>query len=334
MNDDIEAILLCSLSSLKIHTEFASGRVRSVSHHASGGYHDNYLCLCDSGRLMARINRGSQIGLSEFEQLNHEFMILKDLETSGIVPRPVLLMQESGQFVRPILLEEYIDNEPFHQIKDDAEIAAILAKLHDTGRTHHPRNNYVNAQKTLFDEAVRLLESDETSGASNLLLEASHLRDKLGARSFTPHTATAIVNTDLNAKNILRSREGYRVVDWEKGRVSTVAWDIAHYLSPAVRCWTRPCSAFSDRRSVVTFCEHYCLMYQSESLNVASIVDEVFSLFPYIAFRCAAWCIGAANMSNCQNSLTEREFAVEVITYSERLSELLSRDMEIQHGYL
>lgn len=187
-------------------------------------------------KLVLRINTGSQMHLED--QISYEFSALKDLESSGRTPRPLLCIPEKKMLVMEWLSGKALD------YRTDMDIAArILADIHSVPVPEHCRLIRPAAPaQAIYEECLEMVQHyydwEEADPTVTDLLKT--LVEEIGRLPLSePSDApVCIVNTELNSGNFLIDHNGIsHLIDWEKPLLSEPAQDLGHFLSPSATFW-------------------------------------------------------------------------------------------------
>jgi aminoglycoside phosphotransferase (APT) family kinase protein len=272
-------------------------RVDSVSFLAAGEYNENYLIEAADGRYVFRINRGSQLGLDR--QIAYEFQVLKNLESSGVTPRPFYCEAEPGSPGKGVLLMEFIPGAPLDYRRDLDKAAEIFARVHALGtgeglivqgdpvrdiaaESHGLLNRYPD--HPMREKKDRLLSYHR---------EVLDLANRTGG--LFAEENLCIVNTEVNSNNFIVDGERASLVDWEKAVVSYRYQDLGHFLVPTTTLWKSDYTFDGESR------ERFLRSYH----RVSGIVDRGFHidfddlslrtsiLEKTILLRALSWCFMA-----------------------------------------
>lgn len=254
---------------------------------ADGTYHTSLIVESGGVRIVARICRDSQWGLTPLDQLRREGLVLADLAGTGVVPRPFHLLETDP----PVLFESYIPGAPF-RYRDLDSVAMALAACHRAAPLRCSSFLVpVRPDVMLLDDGAKRRGRVERRGvtdASELLRFAERA---LRRRDPVPPEPPSIVHTDLIHGNLLEtSGLGCAIVDWEGARLGTPAWDLAYFLSPVTLRWAEAGSELitPERRS--DFLRAYAEASGTESDAVSAAVTRIL---PFVAFRALCWCAEA-----------------------------------------
>ena len=108
--------------------------IDEISYLAAGEYNENY-CVCSGNdRYVFRINHGSQLNIEN--QIEYEFHVLKNLEKSGVTPKPFFYDQSPNNIDGGVLLMEFIEGVPLDYEADLEKAAFIFATVHSQPRSY------------------------------------------------------------------------------------------------------------------------------------------------------------------------------------------------------
>jgi len=258
-----------------------------VSVLAHGTYHTSLLVRTREARVVARLCRDSQWGLSPTEQLEREFTVLGALEPSRVAPMPLMLIADAE---REFLLESFVGGRAFDYTRDMGPLAHAIARVHACSPLRasfalpdtSPTDFLLNDGRQWADRARR---TPRLSGVIEMLDEAEQRLRTLGTSTSSDHV---LLHTDLIHTNIRRTDSGCVLLDWEGARAGPRAWDLAYLLSPVTLMWSDQTSALvgAGRKA---FMSAYAA---AAGLNADDVEVEVDALSPFVIFRALAWCTG------------------------------------------
>jgi aminoglycoside phosphotransferase (APT) family kinase protein len=253
-----------------------------------GAYHLNFRLTCGGQCSVVRLSRISQWGLSSDAQLTKEFATLRDVEKSGVTPRPIDLVR--GDL--PMLIESYIDGKPFRYGSRLCDAAQAIAQVHRVQpRCALPHLSELPPQRFLLEDGLLWLARAEARksipSTIRLLLQAAQLLRTKPTLRMTGRAV--IVHTDLTAANLLVTKDGCAILDWEGARLGPAAWDLAYFLSPVTLRWTSAGAGLLSVEEQQAFLTAYA---EAAHLNPVSLSVSVAALMPWVVFRSLAWCVG------------------------------------------
>ncbi len=254
---------------------------------ADGTYHTSVIIESGGTQVVARICRESQWGLTPLDQLRREGLVLADLADTGVVPRPLHLLETDP----PILFESYISGGPF-RYRDLESFATALAACHREAPLHclaflEP----VRPDVVLLQDGAERRRRAERGGATDASKLLAHAEHALRRRDPAPLEPPSIVHTDLIHGNLLEtSAPGCAIVDWEGARLGPPAWDLAYFLSPVTLRWAPADSEpiTPERRS-----DLFRVYAEAAGTDAGAVAAAVGRLLPFVAFRALCWCIDA-----------------------------------------
>ena len=135
-----------------------------ISLLAQGEYNMNYIFEhpVSKQKLLLRMNTGSQMHLEE--QIEYEYLALKQLETSGRVPKALYVDGSKQELPYGVMVMEYLPGIVMDYEKDMKVGAEILADIHSmpidsAGSLLHSKNPC----KEILEECEQMFHVYETS---------------------------------------------------------------------------------------------------------------------------------------------------------------------------
>lgn len=267
---------------------------------SEGTYHTCVLVESRRVASVARICRASQWGLAPRDQLYREFSVLRDLERTGVTPRPLSFVDGTA----PMLFESFVAGSPFRYDDLDATARAIAACHREPVVHADPALDRRSPTEFLLADAAPRIEL--AGRCADTAVAAALLRRTLAtleARSPARGTGrTCIVHTDLIHTNLVATQRGCAILDWEGARIGPPEWDLAYFLSPVTLRWAPAGTALptGSRRDA------FLAAYASEmDCDTAALRDAVAELLPFVILRALAWCAGHAATCRATNATAD-----------------------------
>lgn len=162
---------------------------------------------------------------------DHEATVLRHLEGTGLAPRFVSFEAHASGAAGPVLLYHYVPGTQWR--RGVGEVAVLLHRVHsiDPPRGLRSLHRSGNAALARADEVI-----DDVPTGDRPLRE---LRRRLDAVRRPVSSGAALrrpslVHTDCGPGNIVRSRHGLVLIDWQCPGIGDPVEDIACFLSPAM----------------------------------------------------------------------------------------------------
>ncbi|TYL43594.1 phosphotransferase [Dickeya sp. ws52] len=178
----------------------------------SGLSHQSWRVHSPAGLWLARgeTPQGRQLGTSR----QREFHVLRKLRGQSLAPHPVCW--RDGWLLVPWLAGEPADAAQFSAALAQGQLAALMARLH-----HLPRYGYPLPLKRLI--ARHWQNMDPTRRAPRLQRACRRLIDK----PLPPPLLIAPLHLDVHPGNLLRTDNGWRLIDWEYAADGDIALELA-----------------------------------------------------------------------------------------------------------
>jgi len=215
---------------------------------AQGEYNMNFLIRQGEMAWVLRVNAGSQIGLSEREQIAYEFKTLALLAPAGIAPTPYFLDNSFRFLPYGVLGMAYLPGEYLDYHRDLADAARLFAHYHQlemSAEQVHLIPEELPLTYIYNRSAPRIqvyLDSDLAD--PNL---ATYLREVRAWANEARHRESyylsdpwnCIINTEVNNQNWIVNREAgtFHLVDWEKPLWGDPSQDLSHFRVPTTTLW-------------------------------------------------------------------------------------------------
>jgi hypothetical protein len=213
----------------------------AVEFLAAGEYNENYLVTGpDGARSVFRINRGSQLNLSD--QIGYEFRVLEAVYPSGVTPRPYRCDPRPAGIDGGVLLMQFLPGVPLEYPRDWPSAASVFARVHalpseGAGLVEQPEPVLDIARESLG--LITRFADHPLKEERKALLEYHDRVVSMGhdtAHLFAGEVL-CIVNTEVNSHNFLIDGAEARLVDWEKAVRSLRYQDLGHFLVPTTTLW-------------------------------------------------------------------------------------------------
>lgn len=194
-----------------------------------------------------------------------EYEALKALSRQNIGPKPIALLNSD---VGEVLIYQYLQGTVW---KDDlAAVATLLARLHRQ-KLDLPLRHVASGSKALIAQTLAILRDcyNIPSDFPNCPVDGD----------IAPIKNSVPIHTDVVASNLINTKSGLRLIDWQCPASGDPCEDIASFLSPSMQhlYGTGPLSP-SD---IGEFLKAY---------PNRSAVERYLKLAPYFHWRAAAYC--------------------------------------------
>ncbi len=294
--------------------------VPEVRFLAAGEYNQNYLVLDGDTRLVFRINRGSQLGLTG--QIEYEFKALQCVAPSGATPLPVRVHGDPRPFGGGVMLMQYLPGGPLVYERDWERAAEIFARIHALPPCPEllVQEDPVAAIASESLALIRRYPEHALADQRGMLLRYQERIARMGEdnRAIFAADRLCVVNTEVNSGNFLISPESAYLVDWEKAVVSSRHQDLGHFLAPTTTLWKTE-TLFSPQRKQ-DFLKAYHRHLENppdleELVQLCRIMEQV------IILRGLSWCFMAYHeYAHAAKPLTDE--------HTRKRIELYMRDMD------
>ena len=215
---------------------------------AQGEYNMNFLVRQGGSTWVLRINTGSQIGLSNAEQIAYEYKTLELLTPADMAPAPYFLDNSHRFLPYGVLGMAYLPGERLDYRRDLTAAARLMARYHQLA-VPHEQNHLIREEHPLsltFERCTRMLEVYFNSDLAEPDLAAC-LREvhawaeeaRHEERYFVADPWNCIINTEVNNSNWIVDRDtrSLHLVDWEKPLWGDPSQDLSHFRVPTTTLW-------------------------------------------------------------------------------------------------
>lgn len=227
---------------------FSPEKDYSVTPLGQGEYNMNFRVTQGDFSWVLRVNTGSQIGLTDQEQIAYEFKTLMLLAPADISPTPYFLDNSFKFLPYGILGMAYLPGEKLDYRRDLAEAAQLMARYH---QIEVPESNLhlIREERPLsltYERCVRMMQvyldsSIGDPGFKAYLREVRDWADSARHREvfFLRDPWNCIINTEVNNTNWIINRQAgtLHLVDWEKPLWGDPSQDLSHFRVPTTTLW-------------------------------------------------------------------------------------------------
>lgn len=253
-----------------------------------GSYNLNYHVVVDDIRFIFRVNIRAQSGLSN--QIDYEFKVMKFLEPYQITARAFYFDNSRKHFDFDILIEEYLEGSWLSLTEEDMPAAAeIIARLHMLNP--HPLSLITWSDPLLDTVKLLQIDLDEYKPKKSADKKVISLTEKFfkimnprieKMRSiFKPD---GINHTDVAIDNFVKTKQGLRLIDWEKPRFDDCSYDICCFLNKPAQLWCTP-DVLSDRGREIFFNKY--IEYSGKDSTL--MAEKVAVREPLVALHWIYW---------------------------------------------
>ena len=249
-----------------------------------GEYNANF--LIDQGKKLLRIALASQMHLDR--QIEYEYLALKGLAPSGVVPQVYEYVTETDLLGKGYLVEEYLPGRPLDYQTDLTIAAELLAAVHAVNPTEIPSLIVANQPfEVMYQEFLDMYSRYQSWEEKDREVEAKIDSLLAGLDRYQrdlPLENSCVINTELNSHNFLINpgHQSY-IIDWEKPLVGEREQDLAHFLAPTTTLWKTQHLLSKDK--ILDFVKTYN-QSSSQKVNLAKLKQ-------YLHFTCLrgiTWC--------------------------------------------
>ncbi len=263
-----------------------------------GEYNMNFLVRQKGTAWVLRFNTGSQIGLSDQEQIAYEFKTLVLLAPADVSPKPYFLDNSFRFLPYGALGMSYLPGEQLDYQRDLADAARLFARYHQLN-IPEAQIHLIHEEQPLtltYERCVRMMQVYLNSDIANPDLKP-YLRQVLAWANEARHREAyyqsdpwnCIINTEVNNSNWIVNREKgtFHLVDWEKPLWGDPSQDLSHFRVPTTTLWkTDYRMSEGDQRTMMA-------SYKNEinDPHLRDTIEERTRLRdPFNCLRGVSWC--------------------------------------------
>ncbi|MCA1667491.1 MAG: aminoglycoside phosphotransferase family protein [Thermomicrobia bacterium] len=274
---------------------FAPDEPLAITILAQGEYNLNYLVTGGARQVVARINTGTQAGISD--QIGYEYRALEFLRPAGIAPAPFLLDNSGAEIPYGFLVEEYFPGRPLDYATEVPLAARTIAALHTVPTAGHPDFLVVPDPLTgSWQEAKGYLDcffatDDGDATVKRIFARVLATLQETAAKQqgrFRPEERV-ITHTDVQAHNFVVGESAARakLVDWEKPMLDDGSYDLCHFLTPTSTSWK--CDYVLSDAQRTAFVETYATAVGDHHAGRA-LSGRIEARMPFVYLRATGWC--------------------------------------------
>jgi len=270
----------------------------SVQPLGQGEYNMNFLISQGNGSWVLRINTGSQIGLTDREQIAYEFKTLALLSPVGVSPEPYFLDNSFRFLPYGILGMAYLPGEKLDYRRDLEAAAQLMARYHqlevDDSRIHLIREE--QPLSLTYERCVRMMQVylDSETGDPEFKTYLREVRDWANSARhreayFINDPWNCIINTEVNNTNWIVNRQAgtLHLVDWEKPLWGDPSQDLSHFRVPTTTLWKTDYRMSKKDRNTMMSAYKNAL----SDPHLRDTIDERTRLRdPFNCLRGVSWC--------------------------------------------
>ncbi len=194
-----------------------------------------------------------------------EYEALKALYRHRIVPEPVALVNTD---VGEVLIYRHLDGAPWQT--GAGKVAHLLATLHGM-QPDLPLRRLPSGSAALIEQTKAIIAATGSM--------APTLPITLDDPKVPPVQKEVLIHTDVVANNILVTRDGLRLIDWQCPALGDPCEDLASFLSPAMQ------TLYAENPLDPAEARAFLAAYPNRST-----VQRYLQLAPIFHWRIAAYC--------------------------------------------
>jgi aminoglycoside phosphotransferase (APT) family kinase protein len=277
---------------------WSADSVSVITPLAQGEYSMNFLVSQEESTWVLRVNTGSEIGLTDQEQIAYEYQTLQLLEPAGVSPVPYFLDDSFQHLPFGILGMSYFPGEPLDYHRDLEKAARLFARYHQLDIRAEPIH-LIHEQRPLtqtYEHCVPMLEVYLTSDLADPQLSA-YLKEVIAwanearqqEKFLIEDPWQCLINTEVNNSNwiVNRTADTIHLVDWEKALWGDPSQDLSHFRVPTTTLWK------TDVRLSVEAQQRMMAAYKAALHDPHlrdTIEDRTALRDPFNCLRGVSWC--------------------------------------------
>lgn len=256
----------------------------TVSYFTSGVGTHLYLINNEKASFLARIN--FYPGKNDWEVKKTEFETLKAIEELNIAPKAFALSTENS-LEQDFTIVEYVEGKNVKQFEDEQikMLAEDLRKLHNF-KIHdfdNKSDSYVcNIYNEFSQGADKQIEQYQFDGMEQVVPLYNEIKTDLGnwfngLTIFADNEKVCLCHSDLKSENILVTKFGVKLIDWECADIDIPETDIGRLFSGC---------EFTCEQQEVFLSEYYETQPKNNTQNKTLAIKTVFDFFRIIEDYC------------------------------------------------
>jgi len=209
-----------------------------------GAYNLNFHVAVDGKRFIFRVNIQQQSGLAD--QIDYESAVMRYLYPYQITPKVFHIDNTKSFFDYDVLIEEYLEGPYISLVEAEMPaVAALLAKLHCLDPAKVPLITWSRPLEDTQELVLSDLREYKTKKSAdegvialtNRFLAKAHPIIQDTSSLFAPD---GINHTDVAVDNFIKTKDGLKLIDWEKPRFDDCTYDVCCFLSEPCQLWCVP----------------------------------------------------------------------------------------------
>lgn len=190
----------------------------------------NYLFKINNKKFICRVNIDKGVP----NKSKNEYESLKRIESLNIAPKTYYVHPKDKKFPYGFIILEFIEGKPFRMKKRTytknqvKQIAFILAELHSKSCNGLPKKDYSFQYYLKHCEDYNKTINKHNDNLKNELVE---IHNRIGNfLSKKEEHKFSLIHGDVCPQNIVETKKGLKLIDWESLQCSDPAKDIANIL--------------------------------------------------------------------------------------------------------
>lgn len=160
----------------------------------------------------------ARLGTRSDADLNWETSLLAFLDENGLgVPRAIPTL-DGRMFAEGLTVLPFIEGKAPRSNEDWKDVAAYLRRLHKLTADYEQRPGWLSSHD--------LLKQDNATRVDLTAMPQEGVERCRNAWSKISHMPKSVVHGDQNDRNILMTKQGVVMIDWDESRVDVSAFDL------------------------------------------------------------------------------------------------------------
>ncbi len=218
-----------------------------ISFFKSGGGNHLYLIQTSKRNYLARVNYYPL--KNEWKIKEHEFKVLKLLKPLKIAPKAYYVDASGKNVDQHFIITDFIEGTTIKSMNKRLalDLATVLKKLHtikfaNSGNTIPPRDP-IPYKLEIFNEFAngedkQIEQYSDWPGIEKIIPEFNRIKALLATsvvtdKSFDNCTEFSLCHADLKLENIMKTKNGVQLIDWECAGSDVPETDIGRLFSGA-----------------------------------------------------------------------------------------------------
>src|SRR5271169_1275834 len=207
-----------------------NNKISTIKKLGVGEGNINFLVIIGGKKFVCRVN----LSKIQPKKIEEEFKSLKIVEKLNIAPKAYFFFRGNKIFNKPFMILEYLEGEVFakkkrtYQREDIISLAKFLAKMHNS-TAKLPKDDSLRFDIWEIKEYIKKINKYRRKD-TEFTTFFNELSSKIDELKVKKNFSLGIIHRDICPQNMIKTKNGIRLIDWEGLSFSDPAKDIAHII--------------------------------------------------------------------------------------------------------